>query len=280
MTRMNRCAWCGAENDPARSSCVSCGTRLSGLDRSQEESTPAPPIIPAMPVPAAPPPAPAGTSAGWGGPTAVSQGWGTRTGQQPAAQTWPPATQLPGTPTPNPPRRPLPRVLLVAIVAGILAALGLFLLLRGRNDISYPSSIGSYQRDDSDPARALTDPLENQMKAGGYHAEAAVYGAMPNPAFVVAAFDVSGSPPPGTFEAFAHGFESTSGLTVALNQTLTQTQGDATYTCAPVPSAARPDLALCLWDDEGTGGFVFSTVSSDAQSAVDLTAQIHDAVVH
>ncbi len=275
---MSRCAWCGGENDPAQTSCVSCGTRLPGLERSQESASPAaPPVVPAMPAPAQP--APATQSAGWGAPAATSQGWGSTTYQQPGVQTWPPATVLPGSATPTAPKRSTPSMLVVVVVAGVLASLGAFLFLKVQHHISFPDTIGSYQRDDSELAKAAAKQVEDAVKGTGLKPNVAVYGSMPTPSFIVVAFEVSGTAPSGAFEEFARGVESSSGMTVQLDKTVTNTRGGATYTCAPVYSNTVPDLAVCMWDDNGTGGFLVSTVSVDAQSAVGLTAQIHDAVI-
>ena len=56
-----------------------------------------------------------------------------------------------------------------------------------------------------------------------------------------------------------------------------------TYRCGSIVSEQQGGgfdaSAVCLWDDNSTGGFVISTVSSDPMSSVDLTAQIHEAVV-
>ncbi len=275
---MSRCAWCGAENDPAQTSCVSCGTRLPGLERSQETSPPtAPPVVPAMPVPATP--APTTGSTGWGGPAATSQGWGSTTYQQPGVQTWAPVTVPPGSETPIPSKRSTPGMLVVVVVAGVLASLGVLLFLKVQHHINFPDTIGSYQRDDSELAKAAAKQVEDAVKGTGLKPHVAVYGSMPTPALVVVAFEVSGSAPTGAFEEFARGVEASSGMTVQLDKTVTDTRGEAAYTCAPVRSTTVADLAVCMWDDDGTGGLLVSTVSPDAQSAVDLTTQIHDAVV-
>ena len=295
----SRCAWCGTDNDPALSSCSSCGTRLLPLEEGE-------------PIWAVPPesvaPVPPRSNAGWAVPSEPaasqpSEGWGT--GQQPGTPPVPaaPAGVLHSTAAPPYPPQPLPNwappgtwpgsapkasgskpgALWAGIAVVVLAAMGFLLFQRMQGGISFPDTIAGYQHDESQIAKAATDTMETYMNGVGLKAKTAIYGNIATPAFIVVAFNTSGEPPPGSLDDFMTGLNSTSGSGASIGRQVTESRDGVTYRCGSIVSEQQGGgfdaSAVCLWDDNSTGGFVISTVSSDPMSSVDLTAQIHEAVV-
>jgi hypothetical protein len=297
----NRCAWCGTDNDPALTSCTSCGTRLVPLEEGE-------------PIWAVPPesvaPVPPRSTAGWAVPSEPAasppaEGWGgvPQSGTPPVPATPPgilqstAAVAYPPQPLPPPNWAPpatwpgsvpkasgsMPGALWAAIAIVVLAAMGFFLYQKMQSAISFPDTLGGYQHDDSQIAKAATDTMESYMKGVGIEAKTAIYGDIGAPAFIVVAFHTGGEPPPGSLDEFMSGFNTTSGSGASLGHQVIETRDGVTYKCGSIvsqqPGTSFSAQAVCLWDDDSTGGFVISTVSSDPKSAVDLTAQVHDGVV-
>lgn len=296
-----RCAWCGTDNDPTRTSCTSCGTRLVPLREGE-------------PIWAVPPesvaPLPPRSTEGWAPPsesaTAPSaEGWGVgpQSGTPPvpaappgvlmstAAATYPPQPLPPpnwAPPVTWPGSVPkasgsMPGALWAGIAVVVLAAMGFFLYQKMQSAIRFPDTIAGYQHDDSQIAETATEFMENTLKGVGIEAKAAIYGSIGTPAFIVVAFDTGGKPPPGSLDDFMTGFNSTSGSGTSIGRQVTETRDGVMYECGSIVSGQQgigfDAAAVCLWGDDSTGGFVISTVSSDPKTAIDLTTQVHDAVV-
>jgi zinc-ribbon domain len=261
-----RCAWCGTENDATATACSSCGARLTPSETTENMwSSPLPPAPPT----AGPVAGPLGGASGQASPPQPASAW-------PASLPWP---------EPAPPaRRSLPAALWVALVAAVLAVTAVFLYMKLQQPISFPGEIAGYQHDDSQIAHAATDFLEKALKSVGIHAQAAIYGDISNPAFIVIGYKRSDSTAGASLDEFASGFDSTSGSSVVLTQQISDTRDGVDYTCAPLQSTSSSSgaqaRAICMWQDDGTGGFVISAVSADPNSTMDLSTQIHDAVVH
>ena len=282
----SRCAWCGTDNDPSLTSCTSCGTRLAPLQEGEpiwavppESVAPVPPRSAEAwavgsqpgtpPVPAAPPGVLQSTAAvGYPPQPLPPPNWA------------PPATWQGSVPKAS---SSMPGALWAGIAVVVLAAMGFFLFQKMQSAIGFPDTIAGYQHDESQIAKAATDTMESFIKGVGIEAKTAIYGDIGAPAFIVVAFDTGGEPPPGSLDEFMSGFNSTSGSGASLGRQVTETRDGVTYRCGSIVSQQSGTgfsaQAVCLWDDDSTGGFVISTVSSDPKSAVDLTAQVHDGVV-
>lgn len=262
---MARCVWCGTENDPAATACASCGTRLTPMEsHANAWSSPLPPA-----------PTSAGSGAGpLGG--AVGQPY-----EQHPATAW-------RAPVPRPePLTPAPRsfgTLWVGLVAAVLAVTAVFLYMKLQRPISFPGEIAGYHHDDSQVANAATEFLEKALKSVGIQAKAAIYGDISDPAFIVIGYERSGSTGVASLDQFASGFDSSSsGSSVVLSQEISDTRHGVEYSCAPLESTSTSSgaeaRAVCMWQDDGTGGFVISALSSDPNSTLELSSQVHDAVV-
>jgi len=281
-----RCAWCGTDNDPARTSCTSCGTRLTPLQEGE-------PIWAVPPESVAPVPPP--STEGWG--------VGPQSGTPPVPAAPPgilqstAAVAYPPQPLPPPNWAPpatwqgsvpkasssMPGGLWAAIAVVVLAAMGFFLFQKMQSAISFPDTIAGYQHDDSQIAKAATEFLEKTLDGVGIEAKAAIYGDIAKTGFMVIAFETSGTPLPGTLEDFATGFAGTSGGSVDTGKAVTETRDGVTYRCASInmnrPASLGDPQAVCMWNDDDTGGFVITAISSNTEAAVDLAANVHDGVV-
>jgi len=177
----------------------------------------------------------------------------------------------------------MPGALWGGIAAIVLAAMGFFLYQKMQSAIAFPDTIAGYQHDESQIAEAATDTMESFLKGAGIDVKTAIYGDIGAPAFIVVAFDTGGEPPPGTLDEFMSGFNTTSGSGASLSDQVTETRDGVKYKCGSIvsqePGTSFSAQAVCLWDDDSTGGFVISTVSSDPNAAIDLITQVHDAVV-
>ena len=171
----------------------------------------------------------------------------------------------------------------VGIAFVVLIAIGVFFYQRMQSGISFPDTIAGYQHDQSQIAEAATEFMEKTLKSVGVEAKASIYGTIGTPAFIVVAFDTGGEPPPSSLDDFMGGFNSTSGSGASIGRQVTETRDGVRYRCGSIVSGQQgvgfDAAAVCLWDDDSTGGFVISTISSDPTSSVDLATQIHEAVV-
>jgi hypothetical protein len=295
----NRCAWCGTDNDPALTSCTSCGTRLLPLEEGE-------------PIWAVPPesvaPVPPRSTAGWAVPSEPAasppaQGWGT--GQQPGTPPVPaaPSGVLHSTAAVPYPPQPLPNwappgtwpgsapkasgskpgALWAGIAVVVLAAMGFFLFQRMQGGISFPDTIAGYQHNDSQIAEAATEFMEKTLKSAGVEAKAAIYGDIATTGFMVIAFETGGAPLPSSLEDFATGFAGSGNGSVDTGKALTETRDGVTYRCASItlnrPATIGDPKAVCVWNDQDTGGFVIDAISPNTKAALDLAANVHDGVV-
>jgi hypothetical protein len=277
---VSRCAWCGTDNDPAQTSCTSCNSRLGPLQEGEPGwAVPPESVAPpsgggwAVSPQSAPVPAPPGILQST---TAVAY-----PPQPLPPPNWPAPTTMPGSPTKT--SRSLPGALWVGVAILVLAVMGLVLFLKLQSHIGFPDTIAGYQHDNSQIAKAATDTMETYLKGVGIHAKTAIYGDIATPAFIVVAFETGGAPPASSLDDFVNGFNSSSGSGASIGHQVTQTRDGVMYKCGSIvsqhPGASFSAQAVCLWDDDSTGGFVVSTVSSDPKSAIDLAAQVHDAVI-
>jgi hypothetical protein len=170
------------------------------------------------------------------------------------------------------------------IVVVVLVALGFFLVQLLQSGIGFPDTIAGYQHDDSQIAEAATEFMEKTLKSVGLEAKAAIYGDLSTSGsgFMVIAFETDGSALPGGLEDFATGFGASSGGSVETGRAITETRDGVTYRCAAIimdrPTTGGDPQAVCVWNDQDTGGFVVDAVSPDTTAAMDLASEVHDSV--
>ncbi|HYU92831.1 MAG TPA: hypothetical protein VEN95_05070 [Actinomycetota bacterium] len=170
----------------------------------------------------------------------------------------------------------------VGIAIVILVAMGFFFYQKMQSGISFPDTIAGYQHDESQIAEAATEFMEKTLKSVGVEARAAIYGDISTTGFMVIAFETSGSPLPGGLEDFATGFDGSGGGSVDTGTAVTETRDGVTYRCAAIilgrPSTIGDPRAVCVWNDQDTGGFLIDAVSPNTSAAMDLASSVHDSV--
>jgi hypothetical protein len=268
----SRCAWCGTDNDPSRTSCTSCGTRLVSLQ--EDEPVWAVPPESVSPVPdSGTPPVPAAPSGVLHNTAAVPP-------QPLPMPNWPPTVTWPGS-APKASGSML-GALWAVIAIVLLVAMGLFLYQRMQSGFGFPDTIAGYQHDESQIAEAATEFMEKTLKSVGVEAKAAIYGDISTTGFMVIAFETNGSPLPGGLEDFATGFAGSGGGSVDTGEAVTETRDGVTYRCAAIildrPTATGDPRAVCVWNDQDTGGFIVDAVSPNTTAAMDLAWNVHDSV--
>ncbi len=293
-----RCAWCGTNNGPGRTSCMSCGTRL--VPPQEGEPGWAIPPESVMPVPprstvgssVTPEPAASRRSESWGAgpdpgtppvpaaPSGVLHSTAAIPPQPLPMPNWPPTTTWPGS-APQA-TGSMAGALWAGIVVVVLVALGFLLVQRMQSGISFPDTIAGYQHDESQIADAATDYIEKALKSFEVEAKAAIYGDVSTSGFIVIAFETDGSPLPGGLEGFANGFAGSGGGSVDTGRAITETRDGVTYRCAAIvldrPSTIGDPQAVCVWTDGDTGAFIVDAISPDPTAAMDLAAKVHDSV--
>jgi hypothetical protein len=167
-------------------------------------------------------------------------------------------------------------LIVALVVAGFLVKTMLF-----RPAISFPDQLAGLSRNDSKVAQGIQDFVENLADGYGFTVHVGIYGTSDfQPELMVIAFE-RGDAPPAAFDDFASGFSSTSGET--MGQPATQQRGDVDYRCAavssPTTTTSTAPQALCQWTDPDTAGFIVTMTVADPNAAIDLAAQVHDAVV-
>jgi hypothetical protein len=177
----------------------------------------------------------------------------------------------------------MPGALWAGIAVVVLAAMGFFLYQKMQSAIGFPDMIAGYQHDESQIAEAATEFMEKTLKSAGVEAKAAIYGDISTTGFMVIAFETSGSPLPGSLEDFATGFAGSGGGSVDTGKAVTETRDGVTYRCASIilnrPATVGDPQAVCVWNDQDTGGFVIDAISPNTNAAMDLAANVHDGVV-
>jgi hypothetical protein len=101
------------------------------------------------------------------------------------------------------------------------------------------------------------DRLKEEAARFGYTADAALYGTVGAPSFMVMVIDdVPGDQETedSIFQAFAEEFASGGELRVDLGSVEVTQQGDVTLRCARV--AGGPKMSVCMWVDQRSVGFV------------------------
>jgi hypothetical protein len=293
-----RCAWCGTDNDPGRTACTSCGTHLVPPQEGEPIWAVPPesvaPIPPRSTAGTSVPPEPASSpgSESWGAgpdpgtpqvPAAPSGVLHSTAAVQPQPlpmPSWPPTTTWPD----SAPKASgsMAGALWAGIVVVVLVAFGFFLVQRMQSGISFPDTIAGYQHDESQIAEAATEFMEKTLKTVGVEAKAAIYGDLSTTGFMVIAFETDGSPLPGGLEDFATGFGASSGGSVDTGQAVTETRDGVNYRCAAIildrPTTIGDPRAVCVWNDQDTGGFVIDAVSANTAAAMDLASNVHDSV--
>lgn len=201
--------------------------------------------------------------------------------QPPAMPNWaPPATWPGASPKAS---GSMPGALWAAIAVVVLVTMGFFLYQKLQGGISFPDTIAGYQHDESQIAEAATEFLEKTLKSAGVEAKAAIYGDIATTGFVVIAFETNGSPLPGSLEDFATGFAGSGSGSIDTGKAVAETRDGVTYRCASIalnqPATIGDPKAVCVWNDQDTGGFVIDAISPDTKAAMDLAANVHDGVV-
>jgi hypothetical protein len=168
------------------------------------------------------------------------------------------------------------------IIVVVLVTLGFFLVQGLQSGITFPDTIAGYQHDESQIAEAATEFMEKTLKSVDVEAKAAIYGDISTTGFMVIAFETDGSALPGGLEDFATGFGASSGGSVDTGQAVTETRDGVTYRCAAIildrPTTIGDPRAVCVWNDQDTGGFVIDAVSANTAAAMDLAANVHESV--
>ncbi|HEX9122621.1 MAG TPA: hypothetical protein VF984_04575 [Actinomycetota bacterium] len=184
---------------------------------------------------------------------------------------------------PPPPRKQGARTILVAaaVLVGVLAAGLVIKTVLFRPGIGFPDQLAGLSRNESPVSRQVTDFIENLADGFGFEVHVGLYGSSQfQPELMIVAFERADAPP-GAFDDFASGFTSTSGQGVG--EPVRERRGEVEYQCAAVqPSASTvgSPQTLCQWTDPATGGFLASTNPVDPGAAIDLAAEVHDAVVN
>lgn len=256
------CPWCGATNVPRAEFCETCHSRL------RREAEVAEPFKPPQQLGGRP-------ASGLRSPQAAAGG-----GLLPTAGGTLPSFEAD--------RRPIPTstwLILGVVLAGVLG-LGLYLFL-GRTSIRIPDAIAGRTLLDEPMVQQSIDQMVREADDLGMDLNAGFYQRGGLPAFMVLAVAGGGNEEAQQiFDGFVAGMESEGDTAVDGASQHTQTRDGVSYICAPVESdlltrsaAGVPGFSVCQWHDGDTTGFVLSFESDEPSVTLDLTEQVHRAVV-
>jgi hypothetical protein len=158
-------------------------------------------------------------------------------------------------------------VLVVLVVAAIVVAL----VVGDADPFQLPQEIGGAARIEEGPFEGFVDSMLEYMSediSGVPSAAGAAYGEALDPTHILFVLENPGVPPGSMLAQFKAGYDSP-GDEIQLESVIEESEGGATYECAPTSDVTIP-TTVCTWQTERTIGFLISFLSDRPAASMPL----------
>jgi hypothetical protein len=170
-------------------------------------------------------------------------------------------------------------IFMTALVPVIIGVAALIAVTRD-SSIHLPDSIAGRTKMTSNTFVGLADGVAKDATVDSMKPEVAFYGTESQASFAVLLYD--GAPPlsefPTFFREFALAFADSSGGSVDLGSSVSESRDSGTYACA-LFTAPNVQGSVCVWDDTETLGIVVKYGEVTLRTAVDFTADVRQAAL-